>query len=216
MNDRYHIVSFLKFGRQEHMLEFLQNGIIYMNPLSYFKNIEDNNLRGDNYEGVHQIWNPPAGKFKIPALNHEGNYLSMHLKESYENTLGNILSLYCISSYGFETPKDFHIDERIKDFGSHCVLIKDIPEFLSRIESQLNLSGLKYNKNFVEYYDKNDINGHITVFQKPSEFEYQKEFRFYIERNDILPLILKIGDLRDIAEIFSAKDIFELQLIAKG
>lgn len=215
MADFFHIVAFLKFGSKTNMIDLLENGTIYMNPINKFRKIEDNNLRGDNYEGVSKIWNLPSGQFEIPSLNHKGNYISMHLRESYENVHGNIYSLYCISSYGFETPDKFFIDERIKGFGSHFVLIKDLPEFFKRIKSHLTFLGHKFRDGFVEYYDKNKINGRITVFQKPSDFEYQKEFRFYVDGDDIQPLSFKIGSLTDIAEMFRSEFATALMLIQK-
>lgn len=213
MTDSYQIVSLIKFGSEKDMADLVENGTIYMNPINKFRAIEDNNLRGDNYEGISQIWNLPSGQFVIPSLNYKGNYISMHLRESYANTLGNIYSLYCISSHGFEKPSDFFFDERVKEFGSHFVLIKDLPEFFNRITSKLKLIGHKFHDGFVQYYDKNSINGKITVFQKPSEFAYQKEFRFYVDRPENMPLSFKIGSLKDIAELFQSKYASELKLV---
>ena len=55
----------------------------------------------------------------------------------------------------------------MKKLGSHFVLIKNLPEFFSRMKSKLKLTGYKWHDGFVEYYDKNSINERITVFQKP-------------------------------------------------
>jgi hypothetical protein len=215
MDAKYQLVVFLKFGEEAHMLDFILNGTIYMNPIDYFRRLEDCSMRGDNYEGVRQIWNFPSGKLSIPTINYEGNHLGIHLKESYEHIMGNIFSLYCVSSYGFPNPKDFYVDERIKQFGSHFVLIKDIPEFLIRIENKMKLTGYRYYSDLVEYYDKNEINRRQTVFHKPNEFEYQKEFRFYIDRGDMLPFIFRIGDLTRISELIETKHIGSLGLLSK-
>src|SRR5690242_16377038 len=110
MIDTHCILSLLKFGSEKNMTDLLLNGTIYMNPINKFRLIEDNNLRGDSYEGINQIWNLPPGQFEIPSLNHKGNYISMHLRESYENVFGNIYSMYCVSSHGFAKPSDFFID----------------------------------------------------------------------------------------------------------
>ncbi len=139
----------------------------------------------------------------------------MHLRENYKNVLGNIYSLYCISSYGFATPNDFFVDKKVERFGSHFLLIKDNPKFLQLIEDKLKLLGLKFHYDFVRYYDKKSINGQITLFQKPNEFEYQKEFRIYADSASLNPLVLKIGSLKNIAEIFKTELIGELKLINK-
>lgn len=216
MANSYKIISFLKFGGEKEMTDLLENGTIYMNPINKFRSIEDNNLRGDSFEGIFKIWNLPPGQFEIPQLNHKGNYLRMHITQSYQNVLGNIYSLYCISSYGFENPDSFSIDNRMKDFGSHFVFIKDLPEFFPLLKASLTLTGCKFFHGFVEYFDKNSINGHISVFQKPMEYEYQKEFRFFIERETTDPLIFSIGNLSHIAEIFKSELASEIKLSKNG
>jgi hypothetical protein len=210
LTDSDYIFAFLKFGNETDMLDLLNNGTIYMNPINKFRVLEDNNLRGDNYEGVQKIWNLPAGKFEIPKINFKGNYIRMHLRESYEKILGNIYSLYSINSGGFAKPSDFYIDERVKEFGSHFVAINNIVEFRSRIVNALKLLGHNFHCDFVQYYDKNQINGQITVFHKPNEFQYQREYRFYVDRPDIFPLSFKIGNLKDIASIHSSDQIKEI------
>tara|TARA_R110002049_G_scaffold250486_2_gene424846 strand:- start:867 stop:1061 length:195 start_codon:yes stop_codon:yes gene_type:complete len=59
-------------------------------------------------------------------------------------------------------------------------------------------------------------NGKITLFQKPLEYEHQKEFRLYVERDSIEPLILNIGSLKDIAEIYQSNELIKrLELTVK-
>jgi len=64
----YKSFLFIKFGREQDMLDLFNNGTIYMNTINTFRTIEDNNLRGDSYEGIKQIWNFPSGQFEIPSL----------------------------------------------------------------------------------------------------------------------------------------------------
>jgi hypothetical protein len=195
------IIMFLKFGNQRDVEDLLLNGTIYMNPVQFFRKLEDEELRGDKYEGVSRIWNWPPGEFEIPAIGYKGKYISLHLKESYEQVLGNIYSLYCISSRGWSNPDEFSIDKRVSRFGSHCLMIKDIPKFLSLIESHLQKLHLKYVHGFVDYYDREAVNRRINLFEKPLEFEYQKEFRFYVDREASDKLVFQLGSLENIAEI---------------
>lgn len=176
----------LKFGKEGDIKDLFHNGTIYMNPVQRFRKIEDGELRGDKYEGVSHIKNLPPGQFEIPSIGCKGNYSSFHLIESYENVLGNIYSLYCVSSHGWKNPLDFKIDKKIKKLGSHCLVIKDNQKFLSLIEAKLKELNVKFKHSFVEYYEKNTVNRKINLFEKPTEFEYQKEFRFYIERDILL------------------------------
>lgn len=213
-----HIISlFLKFGEERHMCDLFYNGTIYMNPIQYFRNLEDNHLRGDTYEGISRIKNYPPGKFTIPSLGFTGNYLAFQVRESYQTVLGNIFSLYCVSSHGWKDPSKIKISDLNKRFGSHCVIIKNNVKFLSLIENKLKEIGADFHHGFVKYYDKDKIDRKLNLFEKPLEFEYQKEFRFYVDTRSDEPFIINIGSLEDIAELHPAGGIIDtLEAKIKG
>jgi len=205
----YKILMFIKFGAQPHMEDLFHNGTIYMNPIQYFKNFEDNELRGDSYEGINAIRNYPEGKFEIPSLNFKGHYLNIHLRQSYEAVFGNIFSLYCISSKNWGNPSEFRINKKNRKFGSHCVIIKDNPRFLSLIERKLSDLKVHYRHNLVDYYDRFIGNRSLTLFNKPMEFAYQNEFRIYADRPSMDPLSFSIGSLYDFASIHSSDEVIK-------
>lgn len=210
------IKMFIKFGQEEHMRDLFYNGTIYMNPIQYFRELEDNELRGDIYEGISRIKNYPAGQFEIPSLNYKGNYLKLQIRQSYKTVLGNICSFYCVSSHGWDDPTTFSIDEKNKRFGSHCVVIKDNVKFMALIKQKLKEQKIRYKHGFVDYYDKDRVDREIHLFEKPLEFEYQKEFRFYVERISADPFKFSIGSLEPIAELHRSNDIIDtLKLIVK-
>ena len=60
------------------------------------------------------------------------------------------------------------------------------------------------------------VNGKIHLFRKPNEYEYQKEFRIYVERDQITPLVFKIGGLKEIAEIYPSDVISEIKLLSSN
>jgi len=207
------IAMFLKFGNEKNITDLFDNGTIYLNTLQYFRTVEDSELRGDRYEGVSSIKNYPPGDFEIPAINFKGKYINIHLKNAFDQMLGNIYSLYCISSFTIPNPFEFSIDERVKGFGSHCLMVNDNVEFLNRIENALRKRNLKYHHDFISYYDRYTINGDLTLFQKPQEFAYQNEFRIYVESDIIEPLILEIGNLKNIAQIIPTSEVMALKLV---
>lgn len=43
---------FLKFGKKEHIEAFRNKGQIYMNTLDYFRNLPEEGLIGDRFEGL--------------------------------------------------------------------------------------------------------------------------------------------------------------------
>lgn len=212
----YIIRGLFKFGNAANITDLFENGTIYLNTIQYFRTVEDAELRGDKYEGAIEVLNFPAGDFEIPVLNFKGKYISLHARKVFEEALGNIYSLYCISSFATPNPRDFIIDKRIKNFGTHCLMIENIEEFLYRIETALKKRNFKYNHGFVSYYDRFIINGPINLFQKPKEFEYQNEFRFYVQSDIIEPIILNIGSLVDIAQIIPTENFLSLKLISNS
>jgi hypothetical protein len=203
------IFSFLKFGTYEHMVDLYENGTIYMNSIQFFRTFEDEKLRSDKFEGASSIRNLPSGTFEIKELNYAGEYISIQLFESYKEVLGNIYSMYCISSYHISDPIEFKVDSRNLAFGEACVMIENNPEFLRRITDKLEELGLKSRHDLVDYYDVNTKNGRLTLFDKPKEYEFQNEFRFYVERDSIEPLVIQIGSLRDIAKLHSTRNIID-------
>mgnify|MGYP006382101747 FL=1 len=209
------IIFFLKLGSEENILDLFENGTIYMNTIEYFRKVEDEELRGDKYEGVSRVINSLPGTFKIPGIEREFNYIKVHLRESYKEVLGNIYSLYAISSKGYSNPLDFEFDKRNLRFGTHGILIKNLPLFFSKIESELKRNNLKFNHGFVDYYDKEEVCREISLFEKPLEFEYQKEFRFYVENDKIEPIKIQIGSMKDYAEIFKIENFLKMKLIVK-
>jgi hypothetical protein len=209
------IKLFLKLGSEENILDLFENGTIYMNTIEYFRKLEDEKLRGDKYEGVSRIINSLPGKIKIKGIEREFNFMSGHIKESHSEILGNIYSLYAISSKGFPNPLDYKFDERNLRFGTHGLMIKDLPLFFERIENELKKHKYKFHHDFVDYYDKDVINRKISLFEKPLEFEHQKEFRIYVENDKIEPIKIQIGNMKDYAEMFKIEDFLEIKLAVK-
>ena len=208
----YNIKAFIKFGSEKNILDLYTNGTVFLNTIQYFRNIEDGELRGDKYEGVSEIINSLPGTFKIKESEQEFRYEKVHLRKSFKEILGNIYSLYAISNKGFQNYQDFKINERVNEFGSHCLLI-DPKSFIDQMEKTFNKLGYSYSHGFVDYYDKEKICREISLFEKPFEFEYQKEFRFYVENEKIEPVKIQIGSLENCSELFSTKDIFNLLCI---
>lgn len=210
------IKMFLKLGSLKSITDLYENGTIYINTIEFFKKIEDNELRGDSYEGASEIINSLPGTFRIPGFERDFKYEKIHLKKTFDQVLGNIYSLYCISSNGFPNPLDFQMDEKNLRFGTHCLMIKDNQYFFDKVQTELKNNGFDFRHGFVNYYDKDKIsNKNLTLFDKPKEFEYQKEFRFYVHNKEREPIKIQIGSLEGKAEIIEAKNLTELKLELK-
>lgn len=188
----------IKIGKEKYMNELYDHGVIFMNNIDYFRRYEDNELRGDKEEGIKGI--EQAADIK---LIHNGKLIahggSGQLKFHYYDNNGNIYSLMAITS--LEDPDSFQIDGKNKRFGDYFVVITEVKDFIDRIEDKLK--GLKYEYGLVKYYDSKKYSGPLDVFCKPDNFEYQREFRFFVKRNKTGPLKLKIGSIKDISYIFN-------------
>ena len=207
----YTIKMFLKFGSLENITDLYKEGTIYMNTVEYFRCLEKDKQRGDGYEGASEVINSLPGTFKIKESDQEFKYEKVHIKSQYETILGNLYCLYCISDHGFPNLLDFKMDKRNMDFGSHCLVIKDNAYFFKRIQEELKNQNWEYKHGFVEYYNKNEVSKKLTIFDKPDEFEYQKEFRFYVKNNKLNPIKIQIGSLEKYSEILKIEDIMKIE-----
>lgn len=210
----YNIKAFIKFGSEKNIIDLYNNGTVFLNTIQYFRNIEDGELRGDKYEGVSEVINSLPGTFKIKQSEQEFRFEKVHLRKSFKEILGNIYSLYAISDKGFRNYQDFKIDERLNGFGSYCLVI-DPKSFINKMEKTLHNLGYSYNHGFVDYYDKEKICREVSLFEKPLEFEYQKEFRFFLKNEKIEPVKIQIDSLENCSELFRTEDILTLQLKPK-
>lgn len=206
---------FLKFGSKANIQDMYDNGTVYLNTIEFFRKHEDNALRGDKYEGASKIINSVRGTFRIPDVDRDFRYEKVHLKQSYKTVLGNLYCLYCISSHGFPNPIDYRLDEKNLRFGTHCLIIKDGQYLLTCIEKELERKGFEFLHGFVNYYDNESVCKDLTLFDKPNEFEYQKEFRFYVHNNELGPIKLQIGSLHEKAEVYTSAEIMTLKIEPK-
>ena len=108
---------------------------------------------------------------------------------------------------------NFKIDPRVKEFGTHFILIKNPLKFITLICNQLDRNKFIYQIKQVEYYDKKEINGEISLFHKTTEYEYQKEFRIVLFNNGNTPIKIEIGSLKAYAEVFKVDNIDTMKII---
>lgn len=209
------LYGFFKIGKEEHIEDLYQNGTIFMNPVSKFKKIEDEHLRGDIHEGSHYVEQANFLRIKFEEqvldLHDELQNFNCQIYREYKNTRGNIYSLY---SFLVEEGQDkFIIDKRNLGFGDTCLFIQDPDEFINRIKKNLDKQNLKYHYGFVKYYDYKTFSGFAGVFHKSNKFEYQNEFRFFVEKNSDTPLVLKNGSISDISTKFRTKSSLNIEII---
>ena len=220
------------FERKEYADDFLR-GNLFLNPLRYFKGIEDKNGKRDKNEGAI-VLELDDGIFTLTATNGETGEVnevtltkddfaapvSMHPKW-FDHV--NLLCMYACKGGDFQIISDdnisdfrkqLEIPEECVKLGEHAIVITNGPEFFSRIRMLAEQSGYGILGGLVKYYDpevgtptiRTDIE---TIFHKREEYEYQSEYRIAVDANadEPTPLILSIGDISDIAFLMNTTDI---------
>ena len=222
------ILFFVKFfSKKKHARAFMQ-GKVYANRLSYFKDIEgkDDSGRADRHEGVIGWFQPSQSRLTINEMDITGDLAGpIEMQREWLN----YRNLFCVhaahtgdidlsslSAHNIEDlRKQLELSEDCLKLGRYAVVIRNIPEFMKRIESAAKQKGYRLSRGFVEYYEPNSFHGNFSdweaVFRKRREYIYQQEYRFIIDTLVVgdWPIVLEMGDIRDITSYFYASKINE-------
>ncbi|GAB3289830.1 hypothetical protein [Hymenobacter tenuis] len=210
--DKIQVFSLIKIGDRRFMEDLYQNGTIYMNHISEFVRIEDDNVRGDKHEHLDE----QQEINNIVISLRENNVLrgdTGKLQVWNEEPVGNIYSMYMLETV--DHVEDLIIDSKCKEFGDTAVIILKVDEFYNLIESAIEKEGFKVLSGPVTYVDTNTFFGKWSLFKKPLEYKYQSEFRFVVKKNGYGPFVIKIGSLKDIAVIIESEKIDQLRISRK-
>jgi hypothetical protein len=217
------IKLFAKFGQKDHLEGFQKDGLLYSNTITYFSNLEDNNMRGDKYESVVELAYSENSIFSFkPADDPLAEVKTMHLKnslvkKSIDKPRGNI---FCMSALGLSpTTKQFEykLDEKFSGYG-YFLLILRYDLFMERLTNSLKTLQFTTCYDYVQYLDLGKHSGKKSLFQKDNEYSWQEEFRivFHSEKfEEDDPFQFSIGSIEDISAIYRFEDAktlyFELQ-----
>ena len=213
MSDQILINGFIKIGQREHIESLRNEGLILNNTVKYFKEIEATDVeRWDGREGAISSIRGHSLQIKIPGNDKELplTFTKTHLNIFDENQL--LTHLFCLFVITNEhvIGKPF-VDEKNLKFGKKALLINDPDKFFERFRIAIE-SKTKYSCQLVKYYDDNEDQHRLTVFQKPNRFKHQSEFRFHIHEMNEGPFIFKIGSIEDISQILDTSVITEINL----
>lgn len=201
-----------KFGQEVHMNDLYENGNLYLNTISYFNDIEyDNSLRCDTYENKNILHNSKTTKLSLDGKlldikNIKGAaYIPFLDQDKYTH-------IYSMSLFLADTQEPF--DERVREFGDTVIVIFDINEFIKRIIVALKEQNLYAKAKPVTYLDYKEHTWLIDVFNKSKEYNFQKEWRIALRKNDNKdkPYVLNIGCIKDIAK---KKNIVDFKNVKK-
>jgi hypothetical protein len=193
-------IFLIKFGNYEHLLQLRDEGLLYMNPLPYFWKIEDEELRGDPFDGVSKIergHKVTIGKEKVIG----GKWIMrMHPPEPIK------INIFCMYALRPLIEASFPVDERTFRFGEHALVLTNNDEFLRRIEFYLNSQTISFNADIVEYIE-DDYIGEVGEFRKLKRFDFQSEWRLVCYDGPGKRREIRIGSIRDISTIIRSDEV---------
>jgi hypothetical protein len=115
-----------------------------------------------------------------------------------------------------------HIPEAVMRFGDFAVCIHQPHEFEERLEAAASKLGITMDCGWVTYGKQPmpalGIRDVALIFRKRAQYKYEREFRFAFESPQKVdgPLLLDVGDLNDIAQLFRPRDFNDQLTITRG
>ena len=220
------------FSKKSHAEKFL-SGELHAKRLSWFKKLEGDSVRGDEFEAaiVPQLDNLI---FTMRSENEETGVIeeSTIQKEEFASppiiqpNCFDYVNLFCMyAAHGDDImelsvdnidqyKKQLELPEEYVKMGDHAVVIIKNQEFVNRVKTAARRKGHKIYERLVSYYDL-EVGLPLSpwnmgiVFTKSQVYAYQKEFRFAIDTGTIgcNPISLDIGKINDIAILMNTADI---------
>lgn len=196
----------IKFGKKEHIEELYQNGVVYMQRAENYNQIKHKEI-GDKNENLTQLFQSNAIKLFV---NEEEIRIIKNLKIKESNRKNPfIFSSFALTENQFRNGINI-ISENILDFGDTALLVTNFDKFFNLIKKNINVSDNLY-CNLVEYIDETKYHGNMSVLKKLKQYEHQNEHRIVLEPSNNTENFIKIsiGSLKNVAQIFSSKELLK-------
>ena len=196
--------TLIKFGRQDHLLQLQEEGLLYMNDLPYFWAIEDEELRGDPFDCNVRIERGPKIGLSLP--DGKEVFLNGTWTLGMQPSTPERINLFCMYALRPLVKGSFPVEEKNFRFGECALVLTNCIEFLLRIESTVKSQGIIAKTDFVEYLD-DSYKGELDPFKKLGKFAYQSEWRLVCLDGTGGPREIRIGSIRDISFIVRSEEI---------
>ena len=193
------------FHEQEYANGFVR-GRLFANRLPYFKQIEGDDGRGDEYEGAIMSGSndltvtltakdAETGEELSSVTIRRDDLVAPLIMQPHWFDHISVFCMYASHSGSIQNiadgnaqliKKDIEVPEACLKLGKYAVVITDIGEFLRRVQLAAPRSKYRVWRGLVRYYDpdvgtppvRSDME---TIFTKRMEYQYQSEFRFAID-----------------------------------
>ena len=222
MGHANYIVSLIKFVKEREHAQTFINGSLFCKPWDSFRDSEEKQ-RGDRLELVASKL---GTEVYLPGIDRAYSFWL----EDGDNRFAPVYCMYQLSSSKQASSMKLQLkDARLKEFGNYGVVIKNTGEFIDRVNR--NLPDFSYG--LIKYIDFSDLKNKSAVFKTPilkkdaTAFKHQREFRIYntryaitnnknmenpnleiIQPNEFGASFFALGNISDIAEIYSMDELF--------
>lgn len=196
--------TLIKFGKLEHLRQLRDEGLLYLNNLPYFWEIEDEELRGDPCDCAIQVIRGP----KVTMVMPDGNEVTLckDYTARIRPSKPEKINIFCMYALRPLVDGAFPVDEKNLRFGDHALILMNRDEFIRRLESSLKSQQIVADADLVEYVN-DEHTGKLGPFRKFSRFSYQYEWRLVCYEGADEPRIIRIGSISDISVILPANEV---------
>jgi hypothetical protein len=196
--------TLIKFGQYEHIYQLRDEGLLYMNNLPYFWQIEDERLRGDEFDGVAEVMRGSNGT-ATPKNEPEKPVKVTNWVIRVHPAQPEKINIFCMCAVR-PSVGNFPVDKRNFRFGDYALILTNPQEFIDRISSQLKLQNIRHKADLVEYVS-DDYRGEVGPFKKLRSFAYQSEWRLVCYGGTGKERIFRIGDIKDICIVVECNEV---------
>lgn len=210
----------IKFMDEKNVDTFVNEGLLYMNTIQYFREDEDDDpaLRADSNEGLSSSFIPENVVLELNGHVITAAVDKIDMRECHNDET----NIYCMTIISDKNILDagedgLYLSSKFSKFGNKAVFIggNDINKFFNRISDAIKGHPSIYTleENYivgrkVTYLDRRDHHSRLSVFNKFSEYEWQLEWRLALKQNNTRHAFeLRIGDLSDIAHIADTESL---------
>lgn len=199
-----------KLGEKEYMESFINDGVVYMNSVLYFRERAQKG-RKDPFEGASIVKNGVPVEYR-DNIDKEKVFCMWHIN-NFTEPMGNGVHVNYISESMCEITVDMR--EYIDEFANgnkddlRVVAILNMKEFHKRLREAFRRNSIcRYDMGEIKYFDpKASPIINVNKYMKPNTLRHQNEIRYYAYNSDNKPLIIKIGNMSDIATIKKVRQI---------
>lgn len=194
-------------------LDDFVDGKLFMHSLKWYREHEDENVRGDADEGYNEIIvEPNIGSGMVWFHNYQTGVteriptpkIKIELNGKATHTFALCFTKTACEIYDDGMARINATAEDIKKFGNCGVFILNFPEFINRINRAIMDDSIKFSCASVQYVDFKEYFDDLTPFIKSKDYQWQNEYRitFLNENTNEDYFMLNIGIIKDIVAPF--------------